>query len=119
MSNDFSTFAKAIGALREALDARKDSIARDASIQRFEFCVELSWKSSKKYLGTSTSGPKQVVREMAQNGLIVDAILWLQAIDERNLSSHTYNEQIAERVYSFAQAFFPNFESLHAKLAEE
>lgn len=109
-------FQRAIESLREALEVEKSSISRDAAIQRFEFCVELSWKSSKKVMGTTTSAPKQVIREMAQSGFIEDVDLWLDAIENRNLSSHTYNEDLAEKVYWFAEGFLPEFDSLVKKL---
>ena len=48
-----------------------NDIVRDAAIQRFEFCIELSWKNARKVMGTATTAPKQVVREMAQNRINV------------------------------------------------
>lgn len=103
---------KAVESLKVALHETKTPITRDASIQRFEFCVELAWKVSKKIMGTATAAPKQIVREMAQNSLIDDVDLWLKAIDERNRSSHTYNEPIADEVYAFALQFLPRVQSL-------
>ncbi|MCX6132092.1 MAG: HI0074 family nucleotidyltransferase substrate-binding subunit, partial [Proteobacteria bacterium] len=87
-------------------------VVRDATILRFEFCVELAWKSAKKILGTSSSAPKTVIREMAQNSLIEDVEFWLEAIDQRNLSSHTYKEDLAEQVYHFARVFLPKAQDL-------
>lgn len=109
-------FEKAVQALEVALNAEKNDLNRDASIQRFEFCVELAWKTSKKFMGTNTTAPKQVIREMAQNNLISDIDFWLNAIDQRNLSSHTYNEKLAEEVYSFATNFLPKAKDLLNKL---
>jgi nucleotidyltransferase substrate binding protein (TIGR01987 family) len=112
-------YAKAVTALGRALALPEDDITRDASIQRFEFCVELAWKVSKKVLGTDSTAPKQVIREMGQALLIDDVRLWLEAIDQRNLSSHTYNEQLAREVYQFAADFLPALESLVSKLPRE
>lgn len=103
---------KAVGKLKEAIAQPKNDFLRDSTIQRFEFCVELAWKTSKKIMGTSTSAPKEVVREMAQSGYIQDVQLWLRAIDMRNLSSHTYKEDLAEQVYAFAVQFQPELEKL-------
>ena len=69
-------FDKALIALAEALEFAKKSdtqtfkIARDACIQRFEFCIELAWKVSAKTLGSTSTTDKPVIREMAQNDLI-------------------------------------------------
>jgi len=116
MAVSLEELSKALVALEGALTVEKTDITRDASIQRFEFCVELSWKSAKKVMGTSTSAPKQVIREMAQNGFINDVDFWLKAIDQRNLSSHTYNETLAEEVFAFAASFLNPAKQLLEKL---
>ncbi len=116
MVTQVDEFKKALLALEKALAEQKTDIVRDASIQRFEFCVELAWKTAKKIMGTSATAPKTVVREMAQNFLIDDVVFWLEAIDLRNLSSHTYKEELAEKVYQFARVFYPKAMELLAKL---
>jgi nucleotidyltransferase substrate binding protein (TIGR01987 family) len=105
-------FKRAVSRLEEALSQPKNEFIRDSVIQRFEFCVELSWKTAKRLMGTSTSAPKGVVREMGQNGYISDVGFWLRAIDERNNAAHTYNEPLAERVYDFAVDFLPEVKML-------
>lgn len=116
MAVSIEEFKKALNSLEEALNAPKNDLSRDASIQRFEFCVELAWKNAKKHMGTSTTAPKQVIREMAQNNLINDVDMWLESINQRNLSSHTYNEELAEKVYNFAKVFLPHAKELLGKL---
>ncbi len=105
MAVSLTELSKALTSLEEALTVEKTDISRDASIQRFEFCVELAWKSAKKVMGTSSVAPKQVIREMAQSGYIEDVEFWLKSINQRNLSSHTYNQKLAEEVYVFAKSF--------------
>lgn len=112
MSVNSVEYSKALKSLKEAVSLEECDISRDASIQRFEFTVELAWKTSKKLMGTSTTAPKQVVREMAQNGIIDDVEIWLEAINMRNLSSHTYNESLAKEVYSFIKKFISHAEKL-------
>ncbi|NDG86245.1 MAG: hypothetical protein EBX52_14550, partial [Proteobacteria bacterium] len=80
-------FEKAVAALEIALSHEKNDMNRDATIQRFEFVVELAWKTTRRVMGTSTSAPKDVVREMARNGYIEDPAIWLEAIEVRNLTS--------------------------------
>jgi nucleotidyltransferase substrate binding protein (TIGR01987 family) len=118
MAVSLAEYDKAVSALARALALPEDDITRDATIQRFEFCVELAWKLSRKLMGTTTTAPKQVIREMAQNGLVDDVALWLEAIDQRNLSSHTYNEQLARQVYDFAGRFLGALQSLLARLQD-
>lgn len=107
---------KALESLEKALKAPKNDLARDATILRFEFCVELSWKCAKKHMGTASTAPKQIVREMAQNDMITDVEIWIESINQKNLSSHTYNEELAEKVYEFAKSFAPYIKQLLNKM---
>lgn len=70
-------------------------------------------------MGTSTAAPKDVVREMAQSRYVSDFDLWLLAIDMRNLSSHTYKEDLAEQVYSFSRLFLPELKKLTVILCQK
>jgi len=109
-------YEKALIALRKALEEPKTDLVRDASIQRFEFCVELAWKTAKKKLGTLSTGPKVIIREMAQQKLIDDVDKWFDYLEARNLSSHTYKEALAEKVYSVAKTFLEDGEELLDRL---
>jgi nucleotidyltransferase substrate binding protein (TIGR01987 family) len=119
-----SEFEKALKSLEYAysqtLNHSKGSdefkLARDATIQRFEFCVELSWKISAKFLGSSSTAAKPVLREMLQNKYIINIETWFQFIEARNKSSHTYDEEIAAEVYSVVALFLPEARSLLSKL---
>ena len=122
MSTTVRELEKAIQSLEEALTYPPTSMNRDASIQRFEYTIELAWKTAKKIMGTSNSSPKEVIREMGRVALIEDVELWLDALNDRNLSSHTYKEEMAEAVYETAQAFAPAvrtfFETLKTRFPE-
>ena len=91
-------------------------IARDACIQRFEYCIELSWKVSMKKLGSTVKFPKQAVREMARADLIDSAELWLEFIEARNNSSHSYDEDIAAKVFNEILKFKAEVANLIGKL---
>ncbi|NCN41995.1 DUF86 domain-containing protein [bacterium] len=109
-------FERALARLKQALAQPKDEFVRDSVIQRFEFTVELAWKSAKKVLGLSATAPKVVVRDLAQQGLIDDPNVWFKLIDARNLSSHSYNEQVAEEIYDIAREAVVVFDSLFERL---
>ena len=109
-------FYKTIQSLEMSLSELKTDVTRDASIRRFVYCIELTWKCFRQKMGTSTTAPKQVVREMAQNNFIQNVELWIEAIDYRNLSSHTYDEVLAEKVFVFAKSFLPELKKLSDKL---
>lgn len=112
MPVSIAEYEKAVTALEQVIALPMNDVVRDATIQRFEFCVELSWKTARKVMGTQTTAPKQVIREMAQAGLIDDVQVWFDALEKRNLSSHTYNEDLANDVYSFTKAFAFQFRAL-------
>lgn len=111
---------KALRRLKEALALPKDDIVRDSVIQRFEFTVELSWKSLLRALKEQgmqdALTPKNVIREGARLGFVSDPELWIYLIDQRNLSSHTYKEDLAEQVYAAATQAPPLVEKLLSKI---
>jgi len=98
---------------RQALDTLEEltalptpsRIERDAAIQRFEYTVEACWKAAQAVLdthfGITVASPKPVVRACAQNGLLTegDGHAAMAMIDDRNLTSHTYNEALAVAIH--------------------
>ena len=91
--------------LQEAVAQPESSIVRDAVIQRFEFSFELVWKTLKLYLerqGHECGGPRPTLKKAFAEGLIAtpeEADVWLQMLDDRNLTSHAYDEALATRIY--------------------
>ncbi len=107
-----------LASAREKVNEVEFKLFRDACIQRFEFCIELSWKISAKLMGSSSTISKPVIREMAQNGLIDDVPKWFSYIDARNKTSHSYDEDIAKSVYESAKSFMVDGKNLFARLAQ-
>lgn len=91
---------------------------RDSCIQRFEFCVELSWKTSIRVLGLQIKSPNTAIREMARNNLIDDTQIWFDLLVARNKTSHTYDEDVAKEVLAITINSLPLFEDLYQKLKE-
>ncbi len=116
MAATITELKKAKESLAQALSQPYSDIVRDAAIQRFEFCVELAWKVLKKKMGSSSVAPKVIIREAAQQGLLAEPTLWIQFLDARNLSSHTYNEDVAKEVFETVKAFLPELKALFSKL---
>jgi nucleotidyltransferase substrate binding protein (TIGR01987 family) len=96
---------KALETLREILREPYSIIVRDATIQRFEYTYELFWKLMKEYLysheGIECNSPKSCFREALSVGLLNEeqTITCLEMTDDRNLTSHTYVEEVAESIY--------------------
>lgn len=113
---------KAVNRLADALNQPKNEFIRDAAIQRFEFTFELAWKVLKTYLereGLEARSPRAAIRGAFSVGLLPEDEGWLAMLELRNLSSHTYNEAIAERIYAELPAMLCRFQVLLVKLKEE
>ncbi len=98
--------AKALVALQEVAGiAEVPVLTRDAAIQRFEFTFEAIWKAAKLYLkeieGIEVGSPKGVLRSFREVGILSEeeTSLGLEMVDDRNLTSHTYNEGLAVSIY--------------------
>jgi nucleotidyltransferase substrate binding protein (TIGR01987 family) len=99
-----SEYGKALERLTEALQLEpSQSIVLDGVIQRFEFSYELAWKLIKAYLEyqgfTEVGSPRKAFRQAFQEGLIEDGQAWMDMLQDRNLSSHTYDEKQALSIY--------------------
>lgn len=106
ISVNLSELKKALSRLKEAIALPKDDIVRDSVIQRFEFTVELSWKTLSKKLKaegvTEQLSPKSVIREAARLGYLNNPDAWMIFLDDRSLSILSYREDLAEKVYQSA-----------------
>ena len=74
----------------------------DACIQRFEFCIELTWKTLKKCLaieGIEANTPRECIQQAYSIHWINDESAWLSMLKDRNLTSHTYKEDLALEIY--------------------
>ncbi len=115
---------RALATLKEILQMPKSVIVRDASIQRFEYTFESLWKLLKAYLdeheGVVCNSPKQCFREALKTGLLSapETETCLKMTDDRNLTSHTYLENIAEAIYGNLPAYLAVMEKLVANILE-
>jgi len=109
-------FQKAVKRLEEACQQEKNDFIRDSVIHRFEFCYELAWKMLRLKLlqeDIDTRSPKATLQAALELGLIEDGNSWTELHRMRNLTTHTYDESLAEEVYSFVcQVGLPLLEQL-------
>jgi nucleotidyltransferase substrate binding protein (TIGR01987 family) len=86
-------------------------LIRSAVIQAFEISVEVSWKMMQKYIqinadkNIADKPKKELFRVAAYCGLISDPVIWWGFYDSRNMTSHTYEEEVADEVYTTAKGF--------------
>lgn len=100
-------YQKALDRLYEGIAEAKQSASltmRDGVIQRFEFTAELAWKTTREYLLTleimDINSPKQVMKEAFNNNLLADEQGWLKILQDRNATSHIYDEAEAEEIFA-------------------
>lgn len=102
----FQNFTRAITLLKEieALEIDKISfLEKEGIIQRFEFTLELAWKTLKDKMEfdgilLDKISPKMVLKEAYQAKYINDIDTWLKMINDRNLVSHTYDFETFELI---------------------
>lgn len=137
----FNNFNKAFQKLHEAvlrikeeyysygeLDRAKflegDDLIKEGLIQRFEYTHELAWNVLKDFLeGRGVSGlfgSRDATREAYDVELISEGKIWMDMINSRNKTSHTYNEEIADAIFvKILEEYYPaflNFQEVMNKL---
>ncbi len=129
----FSNFVKALHKLTQAVEYIKyncidedepvddsdmgfvlDEIIKEGLIQRFEYTHELAWNVMRDYAqyqgNTNVGGSRDATREAFQLQLVSDGEIWMDMIGSRNKTSHTYNEETADEIYSkILNDYYPAF----------
>ena len=118
---------RALASLQELvpqyLENKENIILRDAMIRRFEYSTEAFWKYLKAYLLTghnlSTSSPREVIRTGLKTKLYSEEISkeLLQMLDDRNLTSHTYVEELAESIAHRIPEYSKNMNAVMTQLS--
>ena len=120
----FNHFTNALSQLKEAVElARKRQLSKleeQGLIQAFEFTHELAWNTIKDFLEEqgvqNLYGSKDTTREAFKTGLIENGEAWMNMIQSRNLTSHTYEESTAKEIVSaIRKTYHAEFEVLRVK----
>ena len=121
----FSNYQSALSQLKDAVklyNKRELSlIEKQGMIQAFEFTHELAWKVLKDYLEYQSAikirGSRDAVRESFKIDLINDGQAWIEMIETRNNTSHTYDKEIAENtVIDIVEKYFSEFIGLEKEM---
>ena len=137
MRLDFSPLENAVAQLEEGLALFESDIVRQypqirgqmrvGAIQAFEFTYELSIRMIQRYLEQVSANPAEVdrlefrslIRRASEQGLLQsDLGSWMEHRRNRGLTSHVYNEAMAERVFQAAQDFLGEARHLLRELQE-
>ena len=118
----FANYKKAFARLKKFID--KGSLSELESqglIKAFEYTFELAWNTLKDFLEfsgqTDIYGSRDAIRKAFELGLIHDGEAWMDMLQSRNLTSHTYNEETAQQICKVVtQTYFTLFEQLVMKM---
>lgn len=117
----FDNYLQAFQTLVEAVELARtrelSKLEQQGLIQGFEFTHELAWNVLKDYLEeqgfVGIIGSKNATRQAFKNGLITDGEAWMDMIKARNLTSHTYNTEVAQSIVKNILArFYPAFAAM-------
>lgn len=121
----FDSLGRAISKLEKGLQHpsfEKDDLIREGIIKRFEFTIELFWKTLKKILQheeVETNSPKDTLKKAYQYKLIDPEDAWLNMLSDRNKTSHIYDEQEANKIIEHIKAYTPIFRENYAKIKKQ
>lgn len=118
----FSNYRKALGQLGKFVSkAELSDLEEQGLIKAFEYTYELAWNTLKDYLEyqgiQNMAGSRDVIREAFKANLIVDGNKWMEMLQSRNLTSHSYNEETADEISTaIIGSYYNLFNSLESKL---
>lgn len=119
-------FNKAFSQLKEAVElAGRRQLSRleaQGLIQGFEYTHELAWKTLKDFLEArgvrELYGSRDSTRAAFRASLIENGDTWMDMIQSRNLTTHTYNEATAAQIVAaILESYFAEFQALQIRLA--
>ena len=102
----FANYSKVLLQLEKFIKKAKDlnELEKQGMIQSFEYNFELAWNLIKDYYEyqgvTEIQGSRDAFRLAFNRGLIENGEGWMQMIQSRTKTSHTYNEETAEEIVS-------------------
>lgn len=116
---EFRQFWQALSRFEEGLALPVDPVVRDACIQRFEFTFETAWKAIQADAsaeGLECTSPRDCFRTAFRMGILdLQETSWLKMVEDRNRTSHTYDEETAEEIYRSLRGYAQLFGALLGK----
>lgn len=100
------SFSKVLSQLNEAITLMRQrelsKLEKQGVIQGFEYSYELGWNTLKDFLVwqgiEGITGSRDTIREAFSKNLVTDGQGWMNMLQDRNRTSHTYNEETAEAI---------------------
>jgi nucleotidyltransferase substrate binding protein (TIGR01987 family) len=123
----FQNFQKAFAQLTQAVELSRQrpltKLEEQGMIQAFEYTHELAWNTLKDFIesrGTANIfGSRDATRAAFALGLIEQGDIWMQMIQSRNETTHTYNEEtVRQIVAAITASYAAEFARLQEKLRQ-
>ena len=109
--------------LTEGISQAQDELDKDGVIQRFEFTFELLWKTLKVLLeseGIDCMTPKECLKSAFRIGIIKDEQIVLDMLEDRNKTSHIYDEKESKKVFEkIKEEYLPSIQGILDKLKQK
>lgn len=122
----YEKFADVVDRKDEFYKEGYSDIYLDLVVKRFEFTYEMSWKCIKRYLdyiGIECNSPRGCFKEAFSQKIIGDEAIWIDMIEQRNLSSHVYDEgeikEILYKIVDYKNAFHGLLQTMKERLKNE
>lgn len=121
----FKNYKKSLKRLEESFseDITKSKLAVDGTIQRFEFTFELAWKLARiilDYYGIQANSPRSAIKESYKMELIKNGKQWIDMLEDRNITSHIYDEKVALKIYKkIKKTHFKNLKDFETTVFKE
>lgn len=119
----FENYERAFKLLKGVVESGTTTIVERAGlIQFFEMTFELAWKVLKDYLeadGVEVKSPREAIKTAFQQEIITNGHDWMDALTDRNLMAHTYDESTAQLIERrICETYYPLLLQLYTTLKE-
>jgi nucleotidyltransferase substrate binding protein (TIGR01987 family) len=121
----FNNYKKAFSHLDAAVNEAKtrglNDLEQQGLVKAFELTFELAWNVMKDFLTmqgiTGIIGSKDSVRNAFKAGIIADGLIWMRMINDRNQSTHIYDEPTKDSlVKSIVEEYHTELAAFAAKM---
>ena len=123
----FQNYQNAFTQLTQAVDLSRQralsKLEQQGLIHGFEYTHELAWNTLKDFLeargAAAIFGSRDTTRAAFTAGLIDQGEVWMQMIQSRNQSTHTYNEEMMTQIVTAViQTYMAEFTKLQSKFEQ-
>jgi nucleotidyltransferase substrate binding protein (TIGR01987 family) len=122
-----TNYHKALAILQEGVDLASSrplsNMEKQGLIKSFEFTYELSWNLMRDYSlyqgYQEIRGSRDAIRQGISMGLISDGDTWMNMLESRNITAHTYDEKTADDILEkIIREYYPVLLALERKMKD-